>query len=103
MPCVIFRSRFVFAVCAALVCSLAAAAAQSPLQRQPNQREKQKLAEQIASDGLNCPMVGVIDDAGKDDRGTMIRIHCRSLNGSASWDIRGIVAEGAAELRFEAW
>ena len=33
----------------------------------------------------------------------MIRIHCRSVNGSASWDVRGIAAEGAAELRFEAW
>lgn len=99
----ICRSRSGAAVCAAVVCSLAGAAAQSPLQRQPNQREKQKLAEQIASEGLNCPRVGVIDDAGKDDRGTMIRIHCHSLNGSASWDVRGIAARGAADLRFEAW
>lgn len=103
MPRFFRRSQVVFAVWATLVCSLASAAAQSPLQRQPNQREKQKLAEQIASDGLNCPRVGVIDDAGKDDRGTMIRIHCRSLNGSASWEVRGIAARGAAELRFEAW
>ena len=87
----------------ALVCSLAAAAAQTPLKTQPNQKEKQKLAGQIASEGLNCPVVGVIDDAGKDERGTMIRIHCRSVNGSASWDVRGIAAKGAAELRFEAW
>jgi hypothetical protein len=85
-----------------LVCSLTAAA-QSPLATQPSQREKQKLAGQIASEGLNCPVVGVVDDAGKDERGTMIRIRCRSLNGAASWDIRGIAAKGAAELRFEAW
>lgn len=86
-----------------LVFGLAAAAAQAPLKTQPNQKEKQKLAGQIASEGLNCPVVGVVDDAGKDERGTMIRIHCRSLNGSASWDVRGIAAKGAAELRFEAW
>jgi hypothetical protein len=84
-----------------LVCSLSAAA-QSPLTNQPNQREKQKLAGQIASEGLNCPVVGVVEDAGKDERGTMIRIHCRSLNGSASWEVRGIAAKGA-ELRFEVW
>ena len=86
-----------------LVCSLAAAAAQSPLKTQPNQKEKQKLAGQIAAEGLNCPVVGGVDDAGKDERGTMIRIRCRSLHGSASWDIRGIAAKGTAELRFEAW
>jgi len=87
-----------------LVCSLAAAAAQSALRTQPSQREKQKLAAQIASEGLNCPVVGVVDDAGKDERGTMIRIRCRSLNGSASWDVRGIAAaRDAAGLRFEAW
>jgi len=84
------------------VCSLSAAA-QSPLTNQPSQREKQKLAGQIASEGLNCPVVGVVEDAGKDERGTMIRIRCRSVNGSANWDIRGIAAKGAAELRFEAW
>lgn len=103
MPRFIRHPRFVFAVCAALLCSLADAVAQAPLQRQPGQKERQKLAAQIASEGLNCPVVGTIDDAGKDDRGTMIRIHCRSLNGSASWDVRGIAAKGAAELRFEAW
>jgi hypothetical protein len=92
-----------FAVCAALLCGLAAAAAQSPFHTQPNQKEKQKLSEQIAADGLNCPLVGRVDDAGKDERGTMIRIHCRSLNGSATWDVRGIAAKGAADLRFEAW
>ncbi|MDO8398679.1 MAG: hypothetical protein Q7T45_12745 [Bradyrhizobium sp.] len=86
-----------------LVFGLAAAAAQAPLKTQPSQKEKQKLAGQIASDGLNCPVVGVVEDAGKDERGTMIRIHCRSLNGSASWEVRGIAAKGAAELRFEAW
>jgi hypothetical protein len=85
-----------------LVCSLSTAA-QSPLTNQPNQREKQKLAGQIASEGLNCPVVGVVEDAGKDERGTMIRIPCRSVNGSANRDIRGIFAKGAAELRFEAW
>jgi hypothetical protein len=88
---------------AVLLCSLATAAAQSPLHRQPGQKEKQKLADQIASDGLNCPVVGVVDDAGKDDRGTMIRIHCLSLNGAASWDVRGIAAKDSAGLRFEAW
>jgi hypothetical protein len=87
----------------ALACSLVAAAAQSPLHRQPGQKEKQKLAEQIASDGLNCPVVGRVDDAGKDDRGTMIRIHCSSLAGAASWDVRGIAAKDAAGLRFESW
>lgn len=86
-----------------LVFGLAAAAAQAPLKTQPNQKEKQKLAGQIASDGLNCPVVGLVEDAGKDERGTMIRIHCRSLNGSASWEVRGIAARGAAELRFETW
>jgi len=85
-----------------LLCGLTAAA-QSPLTNQPNQREKQKLAGQIASEGLNCPVVGVVEDAGKDERGTMIRIRCRSVNGSANWDIRGIAAKDAAELRFEAW
>ena len=86
-----------------LLCSLAAAAAQTPLRTQPNQKEKQKLIGQIAAEGLNCPVVDVVDNAGKDERGTMIRIHCRSVNGSASWDVRGIAARGAAELRFEAW
>jgi hypothetical protein len=86
-----------------LLCSLAAAAAQAPLKTQPNTKEKQKLAGQIASEGLNCPVVGVVDDAGKDERGTMIRVHCRSVNGSASWEVRGIAAKGAPELRFEAW
>ena len=85
-----------------LVCGLAAAAAQTPLKTQPNQKEKQKLAGQIASEGLNCPMVSGVDDAGKDERGTMIRIRCRSQTGSASWDIRGIAARDA-ELRFETW
>jgi hypothetical protein len=97
------RFRLTPLAAVALVCSLAAAAAQSPLHRQPGQKEKQKLAEQIASDGLNCPVVGVVDDAGKDDRGTMIRIHCWSLNGAAGWDVRGIAAKDAAGLRFEAW
>ncbi|MDP1583891.1 MAG: hypothetical protein Q8M18_10750 [Bradyrhizobium sp.] len=86
-----------------LVFGLAAAAAQAPLKTQPSQKEKQKLAGQIASEGLNCPVVGLVEDAGKDDRGTMIRIHCRSLKGSASWEVRGIAVRGAAELRFETW
>ena len=86
-----------------LAFGLAAAAAQTPLKTQPNQKEKQKLAGQIASEGLNCPVVGMVEDAGKDERGTMIRIPCRSVNGSANRDIRGIFAKGAAELRFEAW
>jgi hypothetical protein len=103
MPRLNLRFRLVSAVGVALVCGLAAAAAQSPLQHQPGKKEKQKLAEQIASDGLNCPVVGVVDDAGKDDRGTIIRIHCLSLNGSAGWDVRGIAAKGASSLRFEAW
>lgn len=103
MPRLALRVRLVSAVGAALACSLAAAAAQSPLHTQPNQKEKQRLAEQIASDGLNCPVVGVIDDAGKDQRGTMIRIHCRSLNGSASWEVRGIAARDSTGLRFETW
>jgi len=97
------RFRLTPFAAAALLCSLAAAAAQSPLHHQPGQKEKQKLAAQIASDGLNCPVVGVVDDAGKDDRGTMIRIHCLSLNGAASWDVRGIATKDAAGLRFEAW
>jgi len=95
--------RLMSVAAVALLCSLTAAAAQSPLHRQPGQKEKQKLADQIASDGLNCPVVGVVDDAGKDDRGTMIRIHCSSLNGAASWDVRGIAARDAAGLRFESW
>jgi hypothetical protein len=103
MPCFIHRARLVPAICAALIGGLAAAAAQSPLQRQPNQKEKQKLAGQIAAEGLNCPRIDIVDDAGKDDRGTMIRIRCRSLNGSAGWDVRGIAAKGAESLRFEAW
>ena len=103
MPPIHRRIQRISAAGLVLVCGLAAAAAQSPLTTQPSQKEKQKLAGQIASDGLNCPVVGVVDDAGKDERGTMIRIHCRSLNGSASWEVRGIAAKGAAELRFEAW
>ena len=91
------------ALCAAILCGLTGANAQSPLHTQPNNTEKQKLAEQIAEEGLNCPVVGVVDDAGKDDRGTMIRIHCHSLSGSASWEVRGIAAKGADGLRFEAW
>jgi hypothetical protein len=97
------RFRLTRFVAAALLCGLATAAAQSPLHRQPGQKEKQKLTDQIASDGLNCPVVGTVDDAGKDDRGTMIRVHCSSLNGAASWDVRGIAAKDAAGLRFEAW
>jgi hypothetical protein len=103
MICLNAAFRPVSVATVAVLCSLAAAAAQSPLHRQPGQKEKQKLAEQIASDGLNCPVVGVVDDAGKDDRGTMIRIHCSSLNGAASWDVRGIAAKDAAGLRFESW
>lgn len=97
------RTQQILAVGLVLVCSLAAAAAQTPLKTQPNQKEKQKLAGQIASEGLNCPVVGMVEDAGKDERGIMIRVHCRSLSGSASWEVRGIAAKGAAELRFEAW
>jgi len=98
-----FRIQTVSAAGLILVGSLAAAAAQSALRTQPGQKEKQKLAAQIAADGLNCPVVGVVDDAGKDDRGRMIRIHCRSLNGAASWEVRGIASKDAADLRFEAW
>ena len=103
MPPTHFRIQQIAAVGLVLAFGLAAAAAQAPLKTQPNQREKQKLAGQIASEGLNCPVVGMVDDAGKDERGTMIRIHCRSLNGSASWEVRGIAAKGVADLRFEAW
>ena len=97
------RTQQILAVGLVLVCSLAAAAAQTPLKTQPNQKEKQKLAGQIASEGLNCPVVGTVEDAGKNERGTMIRVHCRSLSGSARWEVRGIAAKGAAGLRFEAW
>lgn len=103
MPPIHLRIQHIAAAGLVLVCSLATAAAQAPLKTQPSQKEKQKLAGQIASDGLNCPVVGLVDDAGKDERGTLIRIQCRSLNGSASWEVRGIAARGAAELRFEAW
>ena len=103
MPTTHPRIQKIAAIGLVLVCGVAAAAAQAPLKTQPNQKEKQKLAGQIASDGLNCPVVGMVEDAGKDERGTMIRIHCRSLNGSASWEVRGIAAKGAAELRFEVW
>ena len=103
MTMIKLRIRPLSAAGLVLLCSLVSAAAQAPLTTRPNHKEKQKLAEQIASDGLNCPVVGVVGDAGKDDRGTMIRIHCRSLNGSASWDVRGIAARNAAGLRFEAW
>ncbi len=103
MPPTHLRIQQLAAAGLVVVFSLAAAAAQTPLKTQPNQKEKQKLAGQIAADGLNCPVVGMVEDAGKDERGTMIRIHCRSLNGSASWEVRGIAAKGAAELRFEAW
>ena len=82
MPPIHLRIQHIAAAGLVLVCSLAAAAAQAPLKTQPNQKEKQKLAGQIASEGLNCPVVGMVDDAGKDERGTMIRVHCRSLNGS---------------------
>jgi hypothetical protein len=102
LPCHLHIRRFA-AVGLVLACGLAVAAAQTPLKTQPNQKEKQKLAGQIASEGLNCPVVGTVEDAGKDERGTMIRVHCRSLNGSANWEVRGIAARGAAELRFEAW
>ena len=95
--------RLMLTAAVMLLCSLTAATAQSPLHRQPGQKEKQRLAEQIAADGLNCPVVGMVDDAGKDDRGTMLRIHCSSLNGSARWDVRGIAAKVATGLRFEAW
>ena len=46
--------------------TLHAASAQEALRTQPSQKEKQKLAAQIASEGLNCPVVGVVDDAGTD-------------------------------------
>jgi hypothetical protein len=103
MPLTYLRVRQMATVGLVLLCSLVAAAAQAPLKTQPSQKEKQKLAGQIASEGLNCPVVGVVDDAGKDERGTMIRVHCRSVNGSASWEVRGIAAKGSTELRFEAW
>lgn len=80
-----------------------AALAQSPLRRQPNAHEKQKLSEQIAADGLNCPVVGTVDNAGEDGRGKMIRIHCTSFSGAAKWDIRGIAVPHAPTLRFESW
>lgn len=80
-----------------------AAVAQSPLRRQPNAHEKQTLSEQIAADGLNCPVVGTIDNAGEDARGKMIRIHCTSFSGAAKWDIRGIAAPQTPALRFESW
>ena len=98
-----FRIQLVSAAGLVLLGGLTAATAQSALRTQPGQKEKQKLVAQIASEGLNCPVVGVVDDAGKDDRGTMIRIHCHSLNGAASWDVRGIAAKGADGLRFENW
>jgi hypothetical protein len=91
------------AIALAAVIGSATAFAQSPLRRQPNHSEKQKLIEQIASDGLNCPVLRTIDNAGEDKRGKMIRIHCTSLSGSATWDIRGIAAPDAAELHFESW
>ena len=81
----------------------APAVAESPLRRQPNAHEKQKLSEQIAADGLNCPVVGTLDNAGEDARGKMIRIHCKSLSGSATWDVRGIAVPHAAALHFESW
>lgn len=99
LPCI----RSALATWIVLLYSLAVAAAQAPLKTQPNQKEKQQLAGQIAAEGLNCPVVGVVDDAGKDARGTMIRVRCRSLNGSASWDVRGIAVSGASGLRFESW
>jgi hypothetical protein len=80
-----------------------AALAQSPLRRQPNAHEKHTLSEQIAADGLNCPVVGTVDNAGEDARGKMIRIHCTSFSGAAKWDIRGIAAPHASTLRFEGW
>ena len=79
------------------------AAAQTPLRRQPNAHEKQKLSEQIAADGLNCPVVGAVDNAGEDARGKMIRIHCASFSGAAKWDIRGIAVPHAPTLHFESW
>ena len=81
----------------------APAVADNPLRRQPNAHEKQKLSEQIAADGLNCPVVGTIDNAGEDARGKMIRIHCSSFSGAAKWDIRGIAGPQAPGLRFESW
>lgn len=80
-----------------------AADAQAPLRRQPNAREKQKLINQIAAAGLNCPLLDVIDNAGEDSRGKMIRIHCVSLSGAAHWDVRGIAAPHSTDLRFESW
>jgi len=85
------------------VIGVAQAVAESPLRRQPNAHEKQKLSEQIAADGLNCPVVGTLDNAGEDARGKMIRIHCKSLSGSATWDVRGIAVPHAAALHFESW
>lgn len=80
-----------------------AADAQAPLRRQPNAREKQTLINQIAAAGLNCPVLGVVDNAGEDARGKMIRIHCASLSGDARWDVRGIAAPHSTGLRFESW
>ena len=97
------RTLSVSAAGLVLLCSLAAAAAQTPLRIQPNQKEKQKLIGQIAADGLNCPVIHVVDDAGKDERGTMIRINCRSPSGAARWEVRGIASRDAPGLRFEAW
>ena len=98
------RVKFVGTIVAmAAIIGAASAFAQSPLRRQPNAHEKQKLMEKIAEDGLNCPAIETIDNAGEDARGQMIRIHCASLNGSARWDIRGIAAPHAPALRFESW
>ena len=60
MSTIHLRIQQISAVGLVLVFSLAAAAAQAPLKTQPNQKEKQKLAGQIASDGLNCPVVGML-------------------------------------------
>lgn len=98
-----FLVRIAPAILLGLACRVDIADAQSALRVQPNRAEKAKLVEQIAADGLNCPVVGVVENAEEDKRGKMIRVHCTSLNGSASWDIRGIAAPNAPELRFEAW
>jgi len=54
MPPISFRIQAAAAAGLVLAGSLAAASAQSALRTQPSQKEKQKLAAQIASEGLNC-------------------------------------------------
>lgn len=88
---------------AALIFPLAASDAATQTGSQSNDAESQELSESISNSWLNCPNVLLVENAGEDARGILIRIHCSAKAGGSTWDIRGIKAPRASAFRFEPW